>query len=173
MDKASLHETSLNEAKEEIVNQATGLVAARESLLTKVQNLLGLARRAQHLQLGLTAVCKAISYKQADLVFLASDLALDSKRKVLNLLLSKTSKKRACYCCSLFTREELSLKLDSERAILALPKDGFSEAIKASLIVYKEQLQAELLEKEIEPSEYFNKLQTVCQMYAGTKRREK
>lgn len=142
---------------------------ARETLVKKVQNLLGLARRAKHLQLGLTAVSKAISCNQAYLVFLASDLAEDSRRKLLNLLLSKTSDKKVCFCCSMFTRAELSLKLDSERAVLSLPSDGFSKAIKDSLLVYSEQFKNDLLEEKVEPCELFNRLQAICRICTGTK----
>lgn len=145
------------------------LSLSRETLVKKVQNLLGLARRAKHLQLGLTAVSKAISCNQAYLVFLASDLAEDSRRKLLNLLLSKTSEKKVCFCSSMFTRAELSLKLDSERAVLSLPSDGFSKAIKESLLVYREQFKTDLLEEEVDPCELFTKLQAVCQICTGTK----
>lgn len=137
----------------------------RALLLTKVQSLLGLARRARAVQLGLTAVTKAVTYGEAELVFLASDLAQDSRRKLLNLLQNRSTKKHQYYCCSLFSKAELSCKLDSERAILALKDDGFGQAIKQALLVYKEQLQACLLNEEIEPSQFFAELEAVCKEF--------
>ncbi|WEG36738.1 L7Ae/L30e/S12e/Gadd45 family ribosomal protein [Amygdalobacter nucleatus] len=138
----------------------------RAELLEKVQSLLGLARRARHLQLGLTAVTKLIAGGEVELIFVASDLAEDSKRKLHNLLASKEHLlKHNYYCCNMFTRAELSAKLDSERAVLALPVDGFSQSLKQSLLTYKELLQANLQDQEIDPSNYFSKLQAVCRTY--------
>lgn len=151
----------------EISDENNYLPDERALLLAKVQSLLGLARRARAVQLGLTAVTKAVTYGEAELVFLASDLAQDSRRKLFNLLQNRSTRKHQYYCCSLFSKAELSAKLDSERAILALKADGFGQAIKQALLVYKEQLQACLINEEIEPSRFFAELEAVFKEFTA------
>ncbi len=95
----------------------------------KVQSLVGLARKAGKVMAGQTAVDKAVRSRQARLVILAQDAALNTRKHFIDLCRAKNIPLR------LYGKKEDWGRWmgKDETAILAVLHDGFARALQAEI----------------------------------------
>ncbi|MDR0199113.1 MAG: YlxQ-related RNA-binding protein [Streptococcaceae bacterium] len=96
--------------------------------MTKVLNLLGLARRAGKLVTGEELVIKAVQEKSCALVFLASDASENLKKKLTDKTTSYGVTLRLDY-----TADELSQAIGTNRKVLAVCDLGFAKTMMENL----------------------------------------
>lgn len=91
----------------------------------KLSNLLGLAQRAGKIITGEELVIKSIQHKEARLVFLANDAAVNLTKKVTD-----KSKYYEVEVSTVFDTLELSMALGKPRKVVAVVDAGFTKKMR-------------------------------------------
>jgi len=96
--------------------------------MKRILNLLGLAKKAGKLVTGEDSVILSLQKKETKLVFVAKDASIQT--------IDKFEKKCFFYkveCISIFTCDELSNAIGSDRKVIGVTDSGFANAINLKL----------------------------------------